>query len=356
MLRFRLVSRLGSFSLEIEGSVEERSVLVLVGESGSGKTMVLRLLAGLMRPLRGVIATDGGVWFDGESGTFLPARDRPVGYVAQDYALFPHLSVAENVAFGLKALGAARREIGGRVHRALERLDAAPLAARRPHELSGGQQQRVALARALVLEPELLLLDEPLSALDVQARRSVRGELHRLLTSLPCATVYVTHNPTEALVFGDTIAVLESGRISQSGTRGDLMRKPRSAFAAEFLGLNLLRGTVVGRERSGLVRVSVRGGELFVPHVEGEGEVTMTVHPREITLALERPAGSARNVFEGEIEEIVPEPPAGELVRISVATSPPLVAEVTRESVEALGLGPGRRVHASFKAAAVSVQ
>ena len=355
MLRFQFDSRLGAFTLEVEASVAERTVLVLVGESGSGKTTVLRLLAGVLRADRGRIEMEGRVWFDSDTGAFVPARERPIGYVAQDYALFPHMTAAENVAFGLRATGMANQEIARRVAGALQRLNIGPLAGRRPAELSGGQQQRVAIARALVLEPQLLLLDEPLSALDVQSRKSIRSELRRLLTSLSCTTIYVTHHPSEALVFGDTIAVLESGRVSQCGTRGDLMRKPRSAFAAEFLGLNLMRGTVVRRDESGLARVKVMGGEVVVPQSEGD-EVTMTVHPREITLAIERPTGSARNVFEGEINEVLPEPPSGELVRISVATMPPLVAEVTRESVAALGLEPGRKVFASFKAAAVSIQ
>jgi molybdate transport system ATP-binding protein len=354
VLQATLASRQGAFALELEVSVARGSVLVIVGESGSGKTTLLRLLAGLLRPQRGRIAMDATTWFDSGTGVFVPAPGRPIGYVAQDYALFPHLSAAENVDFGLRALGLAKRDRQRRVSGAMERLNIAPLAGRRPRELSGGQQQRVAIARALVLGPSLLLLDEPLSALDVPSRRSVRVELRKLLESLSCATVYVTHHPTEALVFGETIAVLESGRISQRGTRDDLIHRPRSAFAAEFLGVNLLRGTVVGREPGGLSRVSVAGGEVLVPGTEA-GEVTMTIHPREITLALERPSGSARNVFEGEIDEIVPEPPRAELARLSLATMPPLVAQVTREAIDELGLAPGRRVYASFKASAVSV-
>jgi molybdate transport system ATP-binding protein len=331
-------------------------VLVVVGESGSGKSTLLRLLAGLATPVGGRIAVDGETWFDSETGVFLPARARAVGHVPQDFALFPHLTSAQNVAFGLQAQRVPARETAARVHAALERLGVAALAARRPGELSGGQQQRVALARALVLEPKLLLLDEPLSALDVPSRRAIRGELRRLLESLSCATVYVTHQPAEALVFGDTIAVIEDGRLSQSGTRDDLMRRPRSAFAAEFLGVNLLRGKVTGRAPNGLARVSASGGEVLVPHEHEHGEVTMIVHPRHITLSRERPAGSAQNVFEGEVEELLPEPPDGSLVRVSLATRPPLVAEVTRESVEALRLAPGERVHASFKASGVSLQ
>jgi len=354
VLQATLASRLGAFALDVDISVARGSVLVVVGESGSGKTTLLRLLAGLLRPERGRIAMDGASWFDSDAGGFVPAPARPIGYVAQDYALFPHLTAAENIEFGLRAIGMAKRERQRRAGEALARLNIGPLAARRPRELSGGQQQRVAVARALVLEPSLLLLDEPLSALDVPSRRGVRVELRKLLASLSCATVYVTHHPTEALVFGESIAVLESGRISQCGTRDDLIHRPRSAFAAEFLGVNLLRGPVVGREPGGLARVSVAGGEVLVPNAEGS-EVTMTIHPREITLALERPSGSARNVFEGEIEEIVPEPPRAELARLSLATAPPLVAQVTRQAIEELGLVPGRRVYASFKASAISV-
>ena len=355
MLEFRLASRLGGFSLNFGATAPSRSVLVVVGESGSGKTTLLRLLAGLARPGRGRIVVDGETWCDSDGGVYLPARERAVGYVAQDFALFPHLTAAQNVAFGLRAQGVPASESTTRVQAVLERLDVAALATRRPHELSGGQQQRVALARALVLEPRLLLLDEPLSALDVQSRRAIRGELRRLLASLPCVTVYVTHQPAEALVFGDTIAVLEAGQMSQCGTREDLMRRPRSAFAAEFLGVNLLRGRVTGSAPNGLSRVAASGGEVLVPHAGERSEVALLVHPRQITLSIERPEGSAQNVFVGEIEELLPEPPDGSLIRVSLATKPPLVAEVTRESAAAMALAPGRQVHASFKASGITL-
>jgi molybdopterin-binding protein len=213
----------------------------------------------------------------------------------------------------------------------------------------------VALARALVLEPRLLLLDEPLSALDRLARREIRSELARLLRELTCATIYVTHQPEEALAFGDRIAVLEAGRVSQQGTRDDLFRHPRSRYVAEFLGINFFRGTVVKREPGALAKVAVAGGELAVVDPGCEGEVTLVVQPREVTLARERPEGTARNVFRGRIEEIVPEPPAGELMRVLVGSTPPLAAEVTRASVESLGLETGEMVHASFKATGVVV-
>src|SRR5262245_41902948 len=228
MLELRLASRLGTFQLDVELAVPERSVMVLVGESGSGKTSVLRAIAGLLRPDAGRIVVDGVPWFDGAGATWRPAFERAVGYVAQDYALFPHLSVHENVAFGLRAQGVPAAERRDRVAAALERLGIATLASRRPHQLSGGQQQRVAIARAIVLEPRLLLLDEPLSALDATSRRAIRGELRRLLAELPCTTLYVTHSPAEALSFGERITVLESGRVSQTGSREEPMRGPRS--------------------------------------------------------------------------------------------------------------------------------
>jgi molybdate transport system ATP-binding protein len=352
VFKLRVTRKFGAFGLDAALAAADRSILVLVGESGSGKTTLLRLLAGLLSPDQGRIEVDGSVWFDSESALSLPPEERTVGYVAQDYALFPHLTVAENLAFGLEAQGLRAGDIAPRVAIALERLGVAGLAGRRPHELSGGQQQRVAIARAIVLEPSLLLLDEPLSALDVQTRRTTRVELRRLLSELPCTTVYVTHSPAEALAFGDHIAVLEAGRVSQQGSRENLMRHPRSRYVAEFLGVNFFRGTLAGHADDGAAHVALPESDLVVAP---EGEVAVVVHPREITLALEAPGGSARNVFAGVIEEIMPEPPSGELVRVSVSTRPPLVAEVTRQAVDALGLKAGMRVFASFKAAGVVV-
>ena len=358
MLELRAASRLGSFTFEAELSLGERSVLVLVGESGSGKSTLLKLLAGLLRADSGRIAMEGETWFDTDTGAWRPAHERAVGYVSQDYALFPHLSVAGNVTFGLRAQGIERPERRRRVGAALERLGITALAQRRPHQLSGGQQQRVAIARAIVLEPRLLLLDEPLSALDASSRRAIRGELRRLLAELACTTVYVTHSPAEALAFGETITVLEAGRVSQTGSRDDLMRRPHSRYVAEFLGVNLFRGWRAPSAPvppAGAARIALPEGELVLGDGLYDGDTSAIVHPREIVLARERPAGTARNVFEGAIDEIVPEPPDGHLMRVVLASRPPLIAEVTRAAVEALGLAPGTRVHASFKAAGVIV-
>jgi len=227
------------------------------------------------------------------------------------------------------------------------------LAARRPHQLSGGQQQRVALARALVLEPAILLLDEPLAALDLPTRRAIRGELRRLLASLPCVSVFVTHSPAEALAFGERIAVLEAGRVSQHGAREDLLHRPRTRYVADFLGANLFRARVSGRGEDGLTRLAVDRGEILAADSDLEGDVFAVVDPRDITLALERPAGSAQNVLRGPVDEVEPEPPHGERVRVSVASRPPLVAELTRAAAERMGLRNGIEVYAAFKATGV---
>ena len=352
MLQATVARRRDAFRLDVAVTAAAGATLVVVGESGAGKTTLLRLLAGLDRPDSGRIVVGDRTYFDAAAGVEVPAWERDVGYVAQDYALFPHLTVRENVAFGLRAQGMPRRAAQPRLDAALEGLDLAPFALRRPSELSGGQQQRVALARALVTEPRLLLLDEPLSALDLGTRQAVRGELRALLARLVCATVLVTHHPLDAMVFGDAIAVIEHGTLTQVGVRDELLRRPRSPYVAALLGVNLLRGTVVRRE-AGVAQVRTADGALVVADPGVEGEVFVTVNPQEITLSLEPPAGSAQNVFRGAVIEVVPEPPAGDRVRVVLGTRPPLVAEVTSHAVAALGLRPGSEIYASFKATGV---
>ena len=353
MLELELKHRQGAFALEASLRVPARGVTVLVGESGSGKTTLLRLVAGLARAAEGRIVVDGETWFDSARGVFVHARDRAIGYVAQDHALFPHLSAADNVAFGLRAQGVREHEVRERVAASLASMGVGEFAARRPGQLSGGQQQRVAIARALVLEPRLLLLDEPLASLDVATRRAIRGELRRLLATLPCTTLYVTHSPAEALALGDDVTVFENGRVSQSGSREELMRHPRSAYVAEFLGVNLFRGRFEANAPQGARVVALPLGMLVLD--DEQPDTVAIVHPREITLSRGVPEGTARNVFAGVIEELAPEPPHGELVRVSLGGDVPLIAEVTRGAVEALGLTPGAHVYASFKAAGVTV-
>ncbi len=353
VLQASLSHRLGEFALSAELTAEHRSTLVLVGESGSGKSSVLRILAGLWKPDQGRIAVDGETWCDTGAGIWRAAPERAVGHVSQDYALFPHLSVTENVAFGLRASGMGRQDARRRALALLERFELTDLAPRRPGQLSGGQQQRVALARALALEPQLLLLDEPLSALDVETRHTVRTELRRLLEGLPCITVFVTHAPMEALLFGDRIAVMENGRLVQTGDRMSLLRAPRSRYVATLLGLNLLPGKVQSRGGEEVTLETPRG--LVTAMTRDPGNALFAViSPEQVTLSREAPAGSARNRISGTIAELLPEPPYGERIRVVIGPSPAFVAEVTAAAAEQMGLQVGQPIHASFKATSVS--
>src|SRR6266704_6830011 len=229
MLTATLDTHLNTFHLDLSFSAEADKTTVLLGESGAGKSTVLRLLAGLLHPERGHISLNDMVYFDSQRRIVIPPQERPFGYVFQDYVLFPHMNVFENVAFGLRAQHLSRQITRQRVGEALEQVHLTGLDQRRATQLSGGQQQRVAIARALALQPQLLLLDEPLAALDVQTRREVRQELQRLLTELHISTILVTHQYLEALLFGHSILVLDDGRIIQQGDQRDLLLHPRSA-------------------------------------------------------------------------------------------------------------------------------
>ena len=323
--------RLRSFDLELSLDVGDETVAV-VGPSGAGKTTLLRALAGLARPDRGRIALGDRVWFD--ERTNLPPEERDVGFVFQDYALFPHLSVRANVGFG----GG-----NGTVDPLLERFGLAALANERPRSLSGGERQRVALARALARGPRLLLLDEPLAALDAHTKARVRGELRGHLRSAGLPTLLVTHDYDDAAALADRVGVLNEGRLVQLGTAAELIAAPASPFVAEFTGANLLVGWA-RRTADGLTEVELEGGQLLVSADEAEGRVGTVVHPWEISLARERPADSMQNHVAGTIESLVP---VGNRLRVRVG---PLTAEVTERAAESLGLREGERVYASFKA------
>jgi molybdate transport system ATP-binding protein len=355
VLDVRLARARPPFLLDVAFQGTSGNTTVLVGESGAGKTSALRLLAGLDRLDDGFVTLDGVRYADAAAGLHVPSWQRDIGYVSQDYALFPHLSVFENVAYGLRSAGVARPRIRSMVQDALVLLGIGSLSDRPSLQLSGGQQQRVALARALVLSPKLLLLDEPLSSLDLQTRRTVRGELRALLHRLSCVTVYVTHSPVEALVFGDRIVVLEQGRVAQAGSRDDLLRYPRSPFVAELVGTNLFVGRAVKEGRVFSPTIRTPEGEFAIDDAAGSDSVFLTVSPREITLYPRLPEASAQNVFLGTVREIIPEPPAGDRVRVVLDARPTLVAEVTREAVAALGVQEGMRIHAAFKATGVHV-
>ena len=238
-----LTKRLGRFDLDVSWRAGD-GVAVLFGPSGAGKTLTLHCLAGLVRPDRGRIVVNGTVFFDAEAGIDVPPQRRRVGYVFQGYALFPHLSVEENIGFGLR--DRPRAERAERVREVMARVGLAGLERRAPRELSGGQRQRVALGRALATDPALLLLDEPLSALDAPLRRTLRDDLRHILESWGTAAVLVTHDVTEAYRLGDRVIVYEAGRVIQSGPRAELLWQPASEAVARIMGIrNVLRGTVV---------------------------------------------------------------------------------------------------------------
>jgi molybdate transport system ATP-binding protein len=242
-LDVRLVKRLPGFSLDVEWTAGE-GVAALFGPSGAGKTLTLECLAGLLEPDAGRIVVDGRVLFDAEAGIDVPPQRRQIGYVFQGYALFPHLSVSENIGFGLRDRG--RAEWRRRTADVIARMGLEGLEARRPHELSGGQRQRVALGRALAPDPALLLLDEPLSALDATLRQSLRDDLRRILADWGTAAVLVTHDFTEAYRLGDRIVVYENGRVIQAAPRAELLWRPASERVAGIVGIrNVLRGTVL---------------------------------------------------------------------------------------------------------------
>jgi molybdate transport system ATP-binding protein len=330
--------------------LDDGLVTVLFGPSGSGKTTVLRLLAGLDRPDAGELRLDGERWFDRAAGVFVPPQRRGVGYLFQEYALFPHLTVARNVAYGLAGLARGERE--ARVGELAARLRIEDLLARRPAELSGGQRQRVALARALAPRPRLLLLDEPLSALDAPTRDALRGELRALLEASRVPAIVVTHDRTEALALGDRMIVLAEGAVRQVGPVDEVFRAPADLVVARTVGTeNVLRARIVLRE-GGLATVAAGALRLVAVDPGGDDdEAFACIRAEDVTL--EEPAehlSTAQNRPVGVVRARADE---GPLVRVTVDCGAPLVALVTRRSAEALALVPGRRVAALVKASAV---
>jgi molybdate transport system ATP-binding protein len=334
-LRLSLNVPLREFPLDVELAVE-REVLAVVGPSGAGKTTLLRAIAGLAAA-SGRVSVDGEVWLDSSTGVDRPPEDRSVGLVFQDYALFPHLSVRRNVEFG--------RRGGEAAEALLDRFGLTTLADAKPRELSGGERQRVALARALAREPAVLLLDEPLSALDAHTRDAVRAELHQLLRVESRPTLVVTHDFEDAATLADRVGVLVEGRLRQLATPAELVAAPRDPYVASLTGANVLRG-IARPIIAGLSELELESGERIRSTDEATGEAFAVVYPWEVTLSSRPPHDSAQNQLAGAIASIVP---IGSRVRVRVG---PLTAEVTADSVERLSLRPGERVFASFKATA----
>jgi molybdate transport system ATP-binding protein len=325
---------LRSFALEL-GLRVGRETFALVGPSGAGKTSVLRAVAGLARPSEGRIAIGERVLFDAAHGVDLPPEERSVGFVFQDYALFPHMTVEQNVAYGGRA----------RVRDLLDRFRIAHLARARPGQLSGGERQRVGLARALAREPSVLLLDEPLSALDPHTRATLRIELREILDALDLPVLLVTHDFHDAAVLADRVAALVDGRVRQAGTPSELIAAPADAFVASFTGANVLAGSA-RPGAGGLTEVALDEGGVVYSVDEAEGAVEVAVYPWDVSVAREAPDDSALNHIRGSITSLVV---VGNRARVQVGG---LVGEVTTASAERLGLAEGEVVTASFKAAA----
>ena len=319
-------------SLEVEGTV------ALVGPSGAGKSTILRVIAGLVKPRSGTVVVSGETWFDSSRRIDLPVDERAVGFLFQDYALFPHMTVRQNIEF-------ARRN---KADRYLWQFQLDKLADARPAELSGGERQRVALARALARGPSVLLLDEPLAALDTHTKATVRRELHDFLRELEIPTLFVTHDFEDAAALADRVGVLVDGSLRQFGRTSELVARPADPFVASFTGANLLRGRVA-ESSDGVARVRLPDGTVISTTGAAAGDVVVAVYPWDVTVSIAEPHDSALNVITAPISSITE---LGNRVRLAVG---PISAEITSESVRRLDLQVGQKVFASFKATGTRV-
>jgi molybdate transport system ATP-binding protein len=344
-----------SFSLDVAFSVAPGEVLGVLGPNGAGKTTLLRALAGLSPLAHGRIILDGVPVDDRDAGIYLPPEKRPIGVVFQNYRLFPHLSVRDNVAFSPRSRSLGRRAAALTASSWLDRFGLSEYADRKPSQLSGGQSQRVALARALAAEPALLLLDEPLAALDARTRLEVRSELRAHLKEFAGPTVLVTHDPLEAMVMTDRLLVIEDGRVVQRGTPGEVARRPATPYVARLVGLNLYAGM---RGSSGPIELD-DGGVMSATSLTGDsaadaiGHVLVAIRPTAIALHTSRPDhASPRNVWAGTVTglELLTD-----RVRVQVEGTPSALVDITADALAELDLSDGMKVWLSAKAGEVDV-
>jgi len=346
MLTAQVEVGLGALDLDVSIEAAPGEIVAVLGPNGAGKSTFLRALAGLVPLTRGRVALDDVVLEDTAQRIHLPPERRPIGVVFQDYLLFPHLTALENVAFGLRARGVPAREARSRARSWLDRLRIGETADTKPCPLSGGEAQRVALARALAIDPRLLLLDEPLAALDASARGTVRRDLKRHLASFAGIRIVITHDPLEAVALADRLVILEGGRVVQTGSPVEVTQRPRSRYVADLVGVNLLRGTATGGQ------VKLPGGASLQSADGVDGEVFAVIHPRAVALHRARPEGSPRNVWRGRASALDFQ---GDRVRVGVEGEMPIVAEVTPAAVSELDLAEGGEIWVSVKATEISV-
>jgi molybdate transport system ATP-binding protein len=344
-LQATLQLRLGTLALDVDLEAKSGEVVAVLGPNGAGKTTLLRCLAGLQTIDEGRISLGELVLDEPDRDTFVEAEQRPVSVVFQDYLLFAHLSALDNVAFGLRARRVGRSEARRRAAEWLDRLDLTSHASLRPSALSGGQQQRVALARALATNPKLLLLDEPLAALDAATRVSVRRDLREHLGGFDGVRILITHDPLDAYALADRVAILEAGRITQVGTLPEVAARPHSRYIAQLVGTNLLTGTI------GANTLTTTDGIALTVDADFDGDAYASVAPAAIALYPSRPEGSPRNVWPSPITEI---DHAFDRVQVSLGTPMPLVAELTAMGLAALDRRPGDEVWVSIKASEIN--
>ncbi|HEY0237889.1 MAG TPA: ATP-binding cassette domain-containing protein [Friedmanniella sp.] len=342
-------AQLAERGFDVTFAVDDHERLAVLGPNGAGKSTLLAILAGTLRPDSGHAELDGEPLFDLRSGRWPAPHRRRVGLLAQDPLLFPHLSVLANVAFGPRAAGTSRRAADATAHEQLTTVETDDLARRRPAELSGGQAQRVAIARALATDPRLLLLDEPLAALDVTVAPLVRRVLRTVLVGP--TTVLVTHDLLDALLLSDRVAVPEAGRLVETGPTADVLRHPRTSFTARLAGLNLVLGTAVA---TGVTTPAGLHVEATTAGVAPGAPAAAVFAPNAVSVFVDAPHGSPRTVLPATVGELEP---SGDEVRVttSTATGELVTVSVTPAAVGELDLYPGRAVFLAVKATAVTV-
>ncbi|MDT5029289.1 MAG: molybdate transport system ATP-binding protein [Micromonosporaceae bacterium] len=341
VLDARVVLDRGDFRLDVAVSARAGEVVALLGPNGAGKTSTLRALAGLIALGDGHVDIGGRRFDDPVASLFVPAERRPIGVVFQDYLLFPHLSALDNVAFGPRCHGASRSAARETAATWLERVGLSTLASHKPRQLSGGQAQRVALARALAVSPALLLLDEPLAALDARTRLDTRAQLQRHLADHAGATVLVTHDPLDALVLADRLVIVEHGRIVQDGDAATITAHPRTDYVARLVGLNLYRGHAVNHT------ITLPGGFAIAVADDVVGDAFVAFRPSAVALHLEPPLGSPRNTWSAVVAGVQRH---GDNVRVELAGPIVAAADVTPAAAAQLRLAPGQHVWAAVKA------
>jgi molybdate transport system ATP-binding protein len=342
----------GTLHLDVDLAVAPGEVLGVLGPNGAGKTTLVRTLAGLHTLDSGYARLDGQLLDDPAGSVFVPPERRPVGVVFQNYRLFPRMTVRDNVAFAPRCAGLGKRAARARADEWIARLGLSDLAGLKPAQLSGGQGQRVALARALAAEPGLLLLDEPLAALDARTKQQIRAELRKHLREFAGATLLITHDPLDAMILTDRLVVIEAGRVVQSGTPAQVARRPATGYVAKLVGLNLYRGRIGERGRIALDG----GGELVSTPTDEVGPadtVLAALRPNAIAVHTTAPEHSSpRNAWPGTVVALEM---LTDRVRVEVAGEPTALVDLTPDAVADLGLSEGSAVWLSAKATDVDV-